>query len=83
MDKAMEMINQFYTYRVDTCKDVYDNRIQDVPGIVFTIQYKDTIKTIRNANFGPRFLPLLAKDMDAIGKKADDTWVKAEDPAKK
>ena len=75
----MEVINQFKTYRIDTCKDEYDNRIPDIPGIIYTIKYKGSIKTIYNAHFGPQFLKTLAEAMDAAGKKSDNTWKKIED----
>ena len=77
--KAMEVIGQFETDRVDTCQDVYTNRIQDVPGIILTIKYEDTTKTIANAHFGPRFLKDLAAAVDAAGKKTDDSWKKVAD----
>ena len=78
--KAMEVINEFYTYRVDTCSDMYRNRIPDLPGLIITVQYKDSTKTIRDANFGPSFLKQLANDIDAAGKKTDDTWQKTGMP---
>ena len=81
--KAREIIDQFTTYKVDTCKDIYESRIQDVPGMVMTIKYKTTTKIIRDANFGPFFLQRLAEAIDAVGKKTDDTWKKVGDGVKK
>ena len=75
--KAMNIINEFITYRVDTCSDRYHNRIEDLPGLILTINYKDSVKTIQNAHFGPPYLRTLAADVDNAGKRADDSWKKA------
>ena len=74
--KTMAVINEFQKYRVDTCSDMYENRIPDVPGIVFTIKYKNKTKlqVIQNAHFGPQFLKDLAQQMDQVGKKSDNSW---------
>ena len=72
--KTMNIINQLIAYRADTCSNVYDNRIPDLPGIIYTINYKDSTKRIMNANFCPHYLTELAIDMDNIGKKTDKTW---------
>ncbi len=81
--KAMEVINQFAAYRVDTCKDDYKTRAQDIPSIIYTIKYRDSTKTISNANFGPYFLRTqLSGLMDNTAKKTDDSWKKVEDTAK-
>ncbi len=76
VEKAMEIINQFVTYRVDTCSNVYHNRIPDLPGLMYTIVYSDSTKEIRNAHFGPPYLKGLATSMDEIGKKPDASWKK-------
>ncbi len=75
-EKAMEIINQFITNRVDTCKDLYSNRIPDLPGIVMTIVYNGKTKEIRNAHFGPPYLKGLATSMDEVGKQHDNSWKK-------
>ena len=81
--KGQEIINEFYEYRVDTCSDVYEKRIADLPGVIFTVRYKTHTKTISNANFGPVFFTRLATDMDNAGKKTDDTgWQKVPHPVK-
>ena len=80
--KVKEIIDQFNSYRVDTCQDLYRNRIADLPGINFTIKYKDSTKNIRNAQFGPGFLKTLATAVDDAAKKTDDSWTKV-DTAKK
>ena len=44
--KAMEILNEVNSYKPDTCKDVYDARAADLPGINFNIKYKNKTKTI-------------------------------------
>jgi hypothetical protein len=81
--KVAEIFSQFATYRVDTCAEMYDNRIPDLPGLNFTIKYKNRTQKIFNANFGPYFLKEIAAAIDAAGKKADaadKTWKKTGMP---
>jgi Pyruvate/2-oxoacid:ferredoxin oxidoreductase delta subunit len=81
--KAAEIFSQFAAYRVDTCMEMYENRIPDLPGLNFTIKYKNKTQKIFNANFGPAFLAELAGSMDAVGKKTDKedkTWKKTGMP---
>jgi len=79
--KAMEVISQFNTYRVDTCKDSYINRATDLPGIILTIKYNNSTKVISNANAGPYFLTTLGGLIDKAGKKTDnDGWQKVVKP---
>ncbi len=79
-EKAMELIKQFSAYRVDTCQDIYKTHVPDISGLVITIKYNDSIKTIRGANFGPAFLKQLANSVDQIGIKDDSTWRKTGMP---
>jgi hypothetical protein len=79
--KAKEVLGQFKTYRIDTCKNEYDNRIPDMAGIIYTVKYKTSKKTIYNAHFGPAFLKQLAEVMDAAGKKTDNSWKKIANTA--
>ena len=76
--KAMEIINRFNTARVDTCKDNYPSRFTDLPGTVFNIQYKSTMKMINDASAGPPVLMELRQMMDSIivTRKVDNTWHK-------
>jgi hypothetical protein len=80
--KAQELISRFESYRVDTCREMYESRIADLPGIVYTIKYPNRTQKIINANFGPAFLTELAEAMDAIGlkPKGDRTWKKVGMP---
>ncbi len=78
--KAQAVINQFMAYRVDTCSERYENRIPDLPGIIFTIKYANRTQKIANANFGPAFLVKLAEEMDAAGKKRGRGWKRTGTP---
>jgi len=82
--KAMEIIDQFYTYQVDTCNDEYYNKISDLPGLILTVQYITHTKRILNAHYGPRFLAVLANTIEVAGKKTDDIgWEKIVAPVTK
>lgn len=73
--KVSEIFNQANTSRIDTCKNEYKALATDLPGLIFTIKYTNTTKTIDNANYGPPVLRQLADTMDGIaGKKVDETW---------
>ena len=74
--KAMEVINMLMEYKIDTCSNTYENRIPDLPGLIYTIQYQDSTKTIRNASFGPLFLKEIAEKMDKTGMKTGKGWKK-------
>lgn len=73
-------INGIYKFmtdnHIDTCSNVYDNRIPDLPGVYYTITYKDSIKKIINAGWGPEYLKELSVKIDDIGKKTGKTWKK-------
>lgn len=67
------ILKDFREFRIDTCKDRYENIIPDLPGINFTFKYDTTTKQVWNANFGPQILKELALKVDeAI--KVDDSW---------
>ncbi len=79
-DKAMQVIDKFVKYRVDTCQENYENMIPDIAGLIITIEYKRCKKVIYNAHFGPKYLEILATDVEAVGKKQDASWVKTGMP---
>lgn len=82
--KASEIMKEVALYRPDTCKDVYVNRVPDQSGLIYTIKYKNKIKNIRNAKFGPAFLAVLSRDIEAAGKKTDNAgWKKVMPPKKR
>jgi hypothetical protein len=76
------IMNKVWQYRLDTCSRMYESRIADLPGIYYTITYRDSVKQIFNANFGPEFLETIANDLDNIGLKHDKTWKKTRRTAK-
>ena len=71
-----EIIHQLHFHKVDTCRNLYENMIPDLPGLVYTIQYKDSTKKIRNAFWGPEYLKQIAVAIDDLGKVHDNTWKK-------
>ncbi len=74
--QTLAILNKLNSNRVDTCKKEYENMIPDLPGIIYTIKYKDSTKKIWNANWGPQFLKLAVVDIEDIGKVHDATWKK-------
>jgi hypothetical protein len=81
--KAMEIINKFNTYMADTCKDRYEQRIEDLPGLTLTIKYNTKTKMIQNANLGPIGLRTIAGSIDSLTRdKVDNTWHAVTTPDK-
>lgn len=82
--KAAEIIALFNKYRVDTCSEMYENPLSDLPGLNMHINYKKgKKKSVFNCAFGPSFLNEIAESMDAVGKKEeinDPTWKKTGMP---
>jgi hypothetical protein len=79
--KVLKIFKDFELYRVDTCREKYDMRMQDLPGLYYSFIYKGKSHEIFNANFGPDFLTDLAKEIDeAI--KPDASWKKLASEAK-
>jgi hypothetical protein len=76
-----EIIGLCQKYRIDTCSADYENRIPDLPGLVFTVKYKNRTQKISNANFGPDFLKEISARLDDIGKP-DSSWTRKTPPAK-
>ncbi|MCB0699441.1 MAG: hypothetical protein KDC11_06305 [Chitinophagaceae bacterium] len=77
---AAALFKQFVDQKVDTCQDKYENKIADLPGMIFEIYYSDMQepKRIMNAHFGPNYLKTLGKEVDAFSK-VDDKWTKVSD----
>ena len=81
--KAMEILAQAAAYHIDTCRNRYESRAQDLPGLMYTIRYKDSTKMIQNANFGPAMFRKLAETMDGlVNKKVDNSWKKISNHGK-
>lgn len=75
--QVKSILGQAASARIDTCKDDYTAPATDLPGMILTLNYSGSIKTINNANYGPAVLQQLAKTLDGlVGKKADQTWRK-------
>lgn len=66
--QAQQLMKEFTTYRVDTCKDVYDNMIADLPGLIYDFTISGKEKQIANAHFGPKYLEAMGKKIDAVAK---------------
>lgn len=78
--KVQDIFSDLTTNRVDTCKEVYENRIPDLPGLIISIKYANRTKMIHNAHFGPAFLQRIATSIDEAGKKTDKSWKKTGMP---
>lgn len=77
-DKARKFLQKFMDQRADTCKDLYEAKIADLPGVDFILMINGKKKTIYNANFGPAYLTHLSLEMDELGT-VDSTWKKVSD----
>jgi Domain of unknown function (DUF6438) len=73
--QANQIINRFIKYRIDTCKDRYESRMTDMPGVEVTINYTGKKKEISNANLGPVVLRQCYASIDSLtDDKPDKTW---------
>jgi hypothetical protein len=73
--KAASIIGNFETYMVDTCKDRFESRAQDLLGIILTIKYAGKTKIIQNSNLGPHRLRELNLSIDNLTTdNLDKTW---------
>jgi len=78
--KARVIFDMCEKYKIDTCSEMYENQIPDLAGLNFTLKFGKKKKTIFNAGFGPMFLQEIAGEMDAVGRKTDNTWKKVGMP---
>ena len=65
-------------YRADTCSDLYESRIADLPGLFYTLTINGKQKQIHNANFGPEYLTTLSDEFDKHFR-IDGSWTKISD----
>lgn len=72
------LLDRFAAYRPDTCSPLYRLKIADLPGIRYVITYKDSAKTINNADAGPAFLKQMAREFDGLGG-VDASWKKVKE----
>jgi hypothetical protein len=72
--QAAELLKEFASYRPDTCAEVYELPIADLPGLNYTFHYSDSEeKSISNAHFGPEFLKDFSRKLDQT-LMVDDSW---------
>ncbi len=69
-----KLLDEAAAYHIDTCQEKY-MYVPDMPGIDYTITYKNKTKKIQNAHRGPEFLRQLATDIDSA-VKVDGNWKK-------
>lgn len=75
--KVAALYKQFEQYPIDTCSEMYESLIQDLPGINFYFTYKGKEQKVINAHFGPHYFIDLANTADSFSK-VDNTWTKLE-----
>ncbi len=88
-EQALKLLSRFTNAHVDTLKQSYDVLITDLPGINYTFKYGNTVKEVRNAQFGPFFLKEYANELDKLVKakeedvpRMDASWEKISDNTK-
>lgn len=84
---SLALLSSFEKYRVDTLKNTYENKIVDLPGIVYSFTINKKTNQINNAHFGPTFLKQMANEIDGLIKiegaiKVDNTWIKVSSGTK-
>ena len=78
-NRARKLLKEFMTFRADTCKDRYEPKMADLPGLDYTLTINGEKKRIYNAHFGPTFLISLSNEIDGLGR-VDSTWKKVSKP---
>ncbi len=63
---AKKMLDMFGSFRLDTCKDRYENRVVDAPGLEVVVHYGSKTKTIDNAHYGPVIVRRVGIIMDSV-----------------
>jgi Domain of unknown function (DUF6438) len=63
---SKKLLDMFGTYRLDTCKDTYVNRVTDAPGLQVVVHYGGKTKTIDNAHYGPMTVRRVGGIMDSV-----------------
>lgn len=76
-EEVQKLLNEAAAYRIDTCKAEYPY-VPDLPGVDYTITYKNRTQKIHNAHRGPAFLTELASDIDNH-ILVDGSWKKIAD----
>jgi uncharacterized protein YecE (DUF72 family) len=71
----VELFAKILAWQVDTCRDNYENRLPDLPGLTVSVRYAGHTKTIYDADYGPAFLKTMAATVETLaGKKTGDGW---------
>ena len=88
-ERAKKLLDKFSAKKIDTLQKEYKMNVADLPGLNFTFRYNNTVKEVRNAEFGPVFLREAALEIDQLVKenigdrpKMDNTWKKISDSPK-
>lgn len=88
-EKAQKLLNSFAAHRPDTLQKEYNMPIADLPGINIVFKKGNTVKEVRNAEFGPMFLKELSLEMDELVKEnpgalpeIDRSWKKISNSPK-
>lgn len=74
---AVNFLNEFAAIRPDTLQYLYKQRIADLPGFYFFINYADSVKKVLNAEEGPEMLRGWAERFDQYNK-VDASWKKVQ-----
>lgn len=73
--KAQDLLREFMDHHADTCRELYEAKIADLPGLTYTLTINGKEKMIHNANFGPTYLMDLSNEIDQLGP-IDTSWKK-------
>lgn len=76
--EATKLLKKFADNRVDTCREVYDNNIPDLPGLYFGFKINGKDITVANASFGPKYFGPLSNEVDKYAKPGVG-WKKISD----
>ena len=76
--KVAPLLKEFASYRVDTCKELYENNIPDLPGLIYNFKIDGKETKIYNAGFGPKYLDYLGMQVDKLVKPTK-SWKKVRD----
>lgn len=69
---AREILTYFARYSWDSFPDRYESMVQDLPGLILTVNHGKQTKSIQNAHFGPIVLKGLCKKLDVIINRQND-----------
>ncbi|MCD6013141.1 MAG: hypothetical protein K0Q79_3003 [Flavipsychrobacter sp.] len=77
---ATAILASFARFNWDTFPNRYEAMIEDLPGLIITVNYGKKTKSIQNAHFGPKTLNALRKKLDdVIERKLDESGLQPVD----